>query len=55
MEAGESQIFTFNTFQSTYDTHNNLDIELQDRMRNPMAFLDDIQGDMMHIHQVIDQ
>ena len=42
-----------NVFQSTYETRNNIDLDLQDRMINPMEFLAEIQGDMMYFHQAM--
>ena len=44
IEAGELEISMFNAFQCTYETQNNLDLDLQDRMSNPMAFLSEMQG-----------
>ena len=55
MEAGEFQRSMFNASQSTYETQLNLDLELQNKMSNPMAFLADMQGDMMYFHQSMAQ
>ena len=55
IEAGYFKISMFNAFHSTYETQHNLDLELQDRMRNPVAFLAEIQGDTMNFYQVIYQ
>ena len=51
IEAGVFKRSMFNAFQSTYDTHHNLDLDLQDKISNPMAFLAEMQGDMMYFHQ----
>ena len=45
----------FNAFQSTYDTHHDLDLELQYNMSNPMVFLDDMQEDTMYFHKAMAQ
>ena len=45
----------FNAFQSTYDNQHDLDMELQDRMSNPMGFLADMQGYTMYLHQAMAQ
>ena len=45
----------FNVFQSTYETQNNLDLKLQEKMSNPMAFLAEMQGDTMYFHQAMAQ
>ena len=45
----------FNAFQSTYETQHYLDMDLQDRMRNPMEFMDYIQGDKMYFQQEMAQ
>ena len=45
----------FNAFQSTFETQHDLDLELQDKMSNPMAFLSEIQGDTMYFHQAMAQ
>ena len=55
IEAGEFKSSMFNAFQSTYETQNNLDLELQDKISNPMAFLDEMQGDTMYFHQAMSQ
>ena len=55
IEAGEFKISIFNAFQSTYDTRKDLDMDLQYRMINPMAFLYEILGDMMYFHQYMAQ
>ena len=53
IEAGEFKISMFNAFHSTYETQHNLDLELQDRMRNPMAFLSKMQGETIYFHQAM--
>ena len=55
LETGEFQNSMFNAFQSTFETQHDLDLELQDRMRNPMAFLAEMQGDTMYFHQAMAQ
>ena len=45
----------FNAFQSTYDTQNDLELDLQDIMSNPMEFLYDMQGDTLYFHQYMAQ
>ena len=55
IEAGEFKSSTFNAFQSTFDTQHNLDLELQEKMINSMAFMAEMQGDMMYFHQAMDQ
>ena len=51
IEAGEFKSSMFNAFQSSFETQHDLDLELQDKMSNPMSFLDEIQGDTMYFHQ----
>ena len=48
IEAGEFKSSMFNDFQSTFETQHDLDLELQDKMRNPMSFLAEMQGDTMY-------
>ena len=55
MEAVEFQSSMFNAFQSNFETQHDIDIELQYRMSNPMAFLSEIQGDTMYFYQEISQ
>ena len=55
IEAGEFKSSMFNAFQSTFETQHDLDLELQDKMRNPMSFLAEMQGDMMYFHQAMAQ
>ena len=45
----------FNAFQGTFETQHDLDLELQDKMRNPMLFLAEMQGDTMYFHQAMAQ
>ena len=44
-----------NAFQSTFDTHHDLDLELQDNMSNHMASLADMQGYTMDFRWSIAQ
>ena len=55
IDVGDFKSSMFNVFQSTYDTQHDIDLDLQDRMSNPMELLADIQGDMMYFHQAMDQ
>ena len=55
IEAGEFKSSMFNAFQSTFETQHDLDLELQDKMRNPMSFLAEMQGDTMYLNQVMAQ
>ena len=55
IEAEEFKSSMFNVFQSTYETQNDLDLKLQDKMSNPMAFLAEMQGDTMYFHQAMAQ
>ena len=55
IEAGEFKISMFNSFQSTFETQHDLDLELQDKMRNPISFLAEMQGDIMYLHQAMSQ
>ena len=45
----------FKTFQSTFETHHNLDLELQEKMSDPIVFLDETKGDTMYFHQAMSQ
>ena len=45
----------FNAFQSTYKNQHDLDLELQEKMSNPMAFLYEMQGYKMYFHQAMAQ
>ena len=54
IEAGEFKISMFSNFQSTFETQHDLDLELQDKMSNPMAFLAEMQGYTMYFHQAMD-
>ena len=45
----------FNAFQSTFKTQHNIDLDLQDKMINPMKFLAEMQGDTMYFHQAMAQ
>ena len=54
-EAVDFKIYMFNAFQSAFETHHDLDLELQDKTSNPMAFLSEIQGYTMHFHQSMSQ
>ena len=45
----------FNAFQSTYETQQDLDLDIQYRMSNPMAFLDEMQGETIYFHQSMAQ
>ena len=40
IDAGDFKSSMFNAFRSTYETQHDLDLELRDKMSNPMAFLD---------------
>ena len=53
IEAEEFKISMFNAFQSTLKTQHNLDLELQEKMRNPISFLAEMQGDTMYSHQAM--
>ena len=55
LETGEFQSSMFNAFQSTFETQHDLDLDLQDMMRNPMAFLAEMQGETMYFHQAMAQ
>ena len=55
IEAGYFKSSIFNAFHSTYETQNNMDLDIQYRMSNPMEFLDETQGEMMYFHQSMDQ
>ena len=55
IEAGEFKSSMFNAFQSTFETQHDLDLELQDKMRNPMSFLAEMQGDTIYFHQAMVQ
>ena len=55
IEAGEFKISMLNAFQSTFETQQDLDLELQEKMRNPMSFLAEMQGDTMYFHQAMNQ
>ena len=55
IEAGGFKSSMFNAFQSTFETQHNLDLVLQDKMRNPMSFLAYMQGDTMYLHQSMAQ
>ena len=55
IEAEEFKSSMFNVFQSTYETQNDLDLKLQDKMSNPMAFLAEMQGDTMYFRQAMAQ
>ena len=45
----------FNAFQSTFETQLDRDLDLQDKMRNPMSFLAEMQGDTLYFHQAMAQ
>ena len=45
----------FNAFQSIFETQHDLYLDLQDKMRNPMSFLAEMQGDTMYFHQAMAQ
>ena len=55
IEAGEFKSSIFNAFRSTYETQHNLDLELQDKMSNPMELLAEMQGDTMYFYQYMAQ
>ena len=55
IEAGEFKISMFNAFQSTFETQHDLDLDIQDKMINPMSFLAEMQGDTMYLHQAMAQ
>ena len=55
IEAGEFKSSMFNAFQSTYKTQHNLDLELQDIMSKPMAFLAEMQGYTIYLYQAMAQ
>ena len=55
IEAVEFKSSMFNAFQYTFETQHDLDLELQEKMINPMSFLADILGDMMYFHQAMAQ
>jgi len=54
VQAFES-IFEDVAFQSTFETQHDLDLELQDKMSHPIAFLAEMQGDTMYFHQAMAQ
>ena len=45
----------FDAFQSTYETQNNIDLELQYIISNPMAFLAEMQGCTMYFQPSMTQ
>ena len=55
IEAGDLKSSIFNAFHSTYETQNDLDLELQDRMSNTMTFLAEMQVYTMYFHQAMAQ
>ena len=55
IETGDFKSSMFNAFQSTYETQHNLDMDIQYKMINPMAFLADMQGDTINFHQAMAQ
>ena len=54
MEGGDFQRYMFNAFQYNFDTQYDIDLDLQNKMRNPMALMDEMQGDTMYLHQAMD-
>ena len=48
-----TNINNFHALQSTFETQHDIYIDLQDRMRSPIVFLSEINGDIMYFHQAI--
>ena len=54
VQAFESEFFT-TAFQSTFETEHDRDMAMQERMRIPIAFLSEMNGDTMYFHQAMRQ
>ena len=54
VQAFASEFFT-TAFQSTFKTEHNRDMAMQERMRSPIAFLSEMNGDTMYFHQAMNQ
>ena len=54
VQAFESEFVT-TAFQSTFETEHDRDMAMQERMRSPIAFLSEMNGDTMYFHQAMRQ
>ena len=54
VQAFESEFVTTD-FQSTFETEHDSDMMMQEKMRGPIAFLSEMNGDTMHFHQAMNQ
>ena len=54
VQAFESEFVT-TAFQSTFETEHDRDMAMQEKMRSPIAFFSEMNGDTMYLHQAMKQ